>query len=473
MLLSDQLLPGDSTVSGSSNLAPVSGAPESMLPVLVLVWSQEEPERVGELVCPLRSHDLDFTLGRAVDPDDSGAFPLTFARLRPFSREDTGPLRASRVSRRQLRLRLAGDDGFVVERDASAGLRVNGHPVESAAVRVGDLVEVERRFSLLVATRPRSWPRRDRPAGLVSFAFGQADGDGIVGESTVAWTLRERLLALAARDEHVLVHGPSGCGKELVARALHVRSRRGGAAWVARNAATFPESLVDAELFGNLKNYPNPGMPERAGLVGSAHGSTLFLDEIGELPIAVQAHLLRVLDQGEYQRLGEAVVRRVDMRVVAATNRDPAQLKHDLLARFEHRLDIPGLDERRDDIPLLAQQLVRTRSHTSAGDTPPRFSAELVHALVSRSFTTHMRELSEILLRSLTAEGGPPLRPPPDLVTPPRPPPLETTDPELLTREQVLAALEGCGQVREQAWRALGLRNRYQFKRLLRRLAID
>jgi transcriptional regulator with AAA-type ATPase domain len=466
-----QLLPGDSTVSGSSIPAPVSGAPEPMLPVLVLVWSQEEPERVGELVCPLRSHGLEFTLGRAVDPDESGAFPLTFARLRPFSRDDTGPLRASRVSRRQLRVRLASDDGFVVERDASAVLRVNGHPVQSAAVRPGDLVEVERRFSLLVATRPRSWPRRDRPAGLVAFTFGQADPDGIVGESTAAWSLRERLLALAARDEHVLIHGPSGCGKELVARALHVRSRRGAAAWVARNAATVPESLIDAELFGNLKNYPNPGMPERPGLVGSANGSTLFLDEIGELPIAVQAHLLRVLDQGEYQRLGEAVARRADMRVVAATNRDPAQLKHDLLARFEHRLSIPGLDERRDDIPLLAQELVRTR--TRVGGTPPRIGADLVHALVSRAFTTHMRELSEILLRSLTAESGPSLCPPPDVVAPPRPPPLETTDPELLTREQVLAALEGCGQVREQAWRALGLRNRYQFKRLLRRLAID
>ena len=469
---SGHLLPGDSTVSGSSNLPPSdSGAPEPMIPVLVLIWSQEEPDRVGELVCPLRSRGLHFTLGRAVEPDDAGAFPLTFARLRPCSRDDTGPLRASRVSRRQLRLRLAGDDGFVVERDASATLRINGNPVEAAAVRPGDIIEVERRFSLLVSTRPRSWPRRDRPAGLVAFPFGQADPDGIVGESTAAWALRERLRVLAARDEHVLIHGPSGCGKELVARALHVRSRRGSAAWVARNAATFPESLIDAELFGNLKNYPNPGTPERDGLIGSARGSTLFLDEIGELPLAMQARLLRVLDHGEYQRLGEASLRHADMRVVAATNRDPNQLKHDLLARFEHRLAIPGLDERRDDIPLLAQELVRAR----AGDrsTPPRPGAELIHALVARSFTTHVRELSEILLRALTAESGPALRPPPGLVTPSRPPPIETVDPELLTREQVLAALEHHGQVREQAWRALGLRNRYQFKRLLRRLAID
>lgn len=439
-----------------------------MVPTLVLIWSQEEPERIGELVCPLRSHGLHFTIGRAVEPDDAGAFPLTFVRLRPCSRDDTGPLRAARVSRRQLRLRLTGDDSFFIERNASAALLVNGSPIDSAIVHPGDVIEIERRFSLLVTTRPRSWPRRERSAW--TFPFGQADPVGIVGESTATWALRERVQALALRDEHVLVHGPSGCGKELVARALHSRSRRAGAAWIARNAATFPEALVDAELFGNLKNYPNPGMPERTGLVGSADGGVLFLDEIGELTLAMQAHLLRVLDNGEYQRLGEAAVRRADLRLVAATNRDPAALKHDLLARFAHRLQIPGLDERRDDVPLIAIALVRGLAGAAAS---PRLGAALVHALVARPFTTHVRELFEILLRSLTAGGGAELRPPPGVTAPTRPPKVEATDPERLTREQVLAALERCGQVREQAWRALGLRNRYQFKRLLVRLGIE
>src|SRR5690348_15490748 len=133
---------------------------------------------------------------------------------------------------------------------------------------------------------------------------------------------------MARRPGHVLLTGASGTGKELAARAIHALSKRSGQRLVARNAATLPESLIDAELFGNAKNYPNPGMAERAGLVGQADGSTLFLDEIAELPSSSQAHLLRVLDDGEYHRLGDGLARRSDFRLVAATNRDVSSLKH-------------------------------------------------------------------------------------------------------------------------------------------------
>src|SRR5256885_12859655 len=104
---------------------------------------------------------------------------------------------------------------------------------------------------------------------------------------------------------------------------------------VSRNAATFPAGLIDVELFGNVANYPNHGMPERPGVVGEADGSTLFLDEIGELPTELQSHLLRFLDErGEYTRLGDARRRTSDVRVVAATNRALEDLKHDLAARL-------------------------------------------------------------------------------------------------------------------------------------------
>src|SRR5262249_4513267 len=151
--------------------------------------------------------------------------------------------------------------------------------------------------------------------------FGAPDPHGILGESPAAWALREHLSLAAHSGQHILLLGQSGTGKELAARAIHALSPRRDKPFIARNAATFPEGLVDAELFGTAKGYPNAGSPERPGLIAEADGGTLFLDEIGELPAHLSSHLLRVLDRGgEYQRLGESRVRRSDLRVVAATN---------------------------------------------------------------------------------------------------------------------------------------------------------
>ncbi len=131
----------------------------------------------------------------------------------------------------------------------------------------------------------------------------------------------------------MLLLGESGAGKELAARALHVLSRRPGV-MTSRNAATLPDSRGGRQLFGTPRTEPG-GMPERRGLIGEANGSTLFLDEIGELSQTMQAHLLRVLDHGgEYQRLGDSSRLFSDFRLIAATNRDPSTLKHDFLARL-------------------------------------------------------------------------------------------------------------------------------------------
>jgi two-component system nitrogen regulation response regulator GlnG/two-component system response regulator HydG len=171
--------------------------------------------------------------------------------------------------------------------------------------------------------------------------------------------------------------------------------------------------LLDAELFGNLANYPNAGMPARRGLIGEADGSTLFLDEFAELPAEQQAHLLRVLDAGgEYQALGDARTRRSDLRLVAATNRDPSELRHDVLARFTVRVHVPGLRDRAEDVPLLLRHLLRAAA--SRGDvgaarfltrTPtglePRLDPDLVEALVLHPFTHHVRELDGLLWRAI------------------------------------------------------------------------
>jgi transcriptional regulator with GAF, ATPase, and Fis domain len=159
-------------------------------------------------------------------------------------------------------------------------------------------VNLDDQLVLLATMRPRAPYLRATTAP--PFSFGAPDPHGVVGESPAIWRLREALAFVARRAEHVLVTGPSGVGKELIARAVHDLSARAKKAFVSRNAATLPSGIIDAELFGNAKNYPNAGMPERAGLVGDAHGGTLFLDEIGELSTELSSHLLRLLDGGEY-----------------------------------------------------------------------------------------------------------------------------------------------------------------------------
>ncbi len=438
-----------------------------MVPALALVWSADEPGRIGEVACLPPGVEGRFTLGRAVEPGEDGAVPLVLARLRPSARTVTGALRAARVSRWQIRLATRADGSLLVEQAGRGGLQVNGHDVERAVVDQGDIITAVDRFAVLYTRRPCDWP--GQPACVDEFPFGEADEFGIVGESPAAWELRHALAFVAPRREHVLVHGPSGAGKELVVRAIHQRS--GGGPLVARNATTIPEGLLDAELYGNIKNYPNPGTPDRVGMLGEAHGGALFLDEIGELPHAHQAHLLRVMDGGQYTRLGETGSRIVDVRVIGATNRDPDDLKHDLRARFSHAVAVPGLDARAEDIPLLVRHILRGGA---AGESAPPPDAELIGALTRRVYEGHVRELKALLLRSLALCGGEWLTAPPELAVRGAAPrlPAPSTDPDDLTREQIVAALEQCGGVRIQAWRLLGLRSRDQLKRLMKKLDI-
>lgn len=448
-------------------------AGEAGAAVLVLLWSRDEPERVGEAV-HVPADDVG-TIGRAIDEGDDGATPLSFARMRPAGAVETGPLRSARVSRRQLLLAREGDDAVRVEQLGSGVLRLDGHAMTAGVLRPGGLVELEHRLVLLYTTRPSAW-LRPRAADPAEFAFGAADHRGVVGESPAAWDLRARIDALAGRDEHVLVLGPSGSGKELVVQAIHAGSRRGRGPLVSRNAATIPEALIDAELFGNLRNYPNPGMPERCGLLGEADGGSLLLDEIGELSPRLQAHLLRAMDRGEYQRLGETRTRRADVRVLAATNRDPAELKHDFLARFPHRLTVPGLGARPEDVVLIARHLLRRIAASDAALADATLGPEFVAALVACRFTTHVRELHELLWSALHARSGDVLTPPAPLVRVARPRPSDPVQAApvtgALTREAVLAALERCGGRKEAAWRELGLRNRYQLHRVLKKLGL-
>lgn len=460
------------TLDGGDSLG---GPPEleQPAPVLVLTWADKDPERVGEVLLVDR-HAAFF--GR----DSEAAEPRALlVRQRPGANDKTGPLRNPFLSRRHLKLQCVDDDGISIACLGKRPLLVKDKEQEHVVVRPGTLVEVRGLYQFLCVLRPRRLA-----ASLPAHAFGQPDVDGVVGESLACWELRRQIAFAAGRAAHVLITGPSGTGKELVARGIHRGSSRHARELIARSAATLPSGLIDAELFGNIASYPNVGMPERPGLLGKADGSTLFLDEIGELAADLQAHLLRVLDAGEYQRLGDARPRVADVRLVAATNRALTELKHDLAARFLLRIDVPGLAERVDDVPLLARHIVRRiaagdpavagrfLTHVDGAPGEPRFSAELMRALVSHAYTTHVRELEALLWRSLQTSRGDTLELTrevrPELREAPEPRPLQS-----ITLEEVRASLQRHDGVKDKVWRELGLSSRHALHRLLKKLGLE
>jgi DNA-binding NtrC family response regulator len=232
---------------------------------------------------------------------------------------------------------------------------------------------------------------------------------GMVGASPVMRRLYRMVRLVAPRDTTVLITGESGTGKELVAEALHRLSPRAARPFVTVNCAAIPETLLEAELFGHTRGAFTGAVQARVGKVHSAHGGTLVFDEIGEMPMAVQAKLLRFLENREVQRLGSSDTFRVDVRVVAATN---AKLQEKVAAR-EFRQDLfyrlavfpiqtPPLRERGDDVQALARFFVRQFCGESV-----RLSRPAMELLSSHSWPGNVRELKHAVERaSILLEGG-------------------------------------------------------------------
>ena len=172
-------------------------------------------------------------------------------------------------------------------------------------------------------------------------------------------SLRASIAFFGHAPEHVLIFGPSGTGKELDSPCASRAFARGARSMVSRNAATIPEGLIDAELFGNLKNYPHAGMAAVPASWARRTSRRFSSTSSRSCRAALQAHLLRVLDCGEYQRLGDANLLRSDFRLIAATNRPLHMIKEDLLARFKLRIEVSDLNARREDIPWLVRHLLR------------------------------------------------------------------------------------------------------------------
>lgn len=462
-------------------LRPSDGS--RLFAALVLVWSAAEPWRVGE-VALIDSDRAPFVFGRSAP--DAHESPVTFARQRPTGLEAQPTLLGPGISRRQLLLAPGSDHCVHVRRVGRCPMVVSGCPAVEADLAPGDLLELDQQLTFLCTTRPVNLPSLDAYPDEAVPAFGAPDPHGIVGESPAAWELREELAFAAVANQHVLLLGESGTGKELAARAIHLLSPRSSKAMVSRNAATLPSGIIDAELFGNVRDYPNPGMRERPGIIGEADGSTLFLDEIGELPPEMQAHLLRVLDaDGEYQRLGDARTRRAQLRLVAATNRDPDDIKHDLLARLTLRVTVPGLEERREDIPLIVRRLALLAARDAAvlgqrfvegwdgrrGE--PRVGQKLMGRLVRLRCDHHVRDLNQALWRAMSTSRGSLIDDTPEVQE--AFPVQERAGPARAepTAEEVREALRQQQGSVTRAARELGLSSRYALYRLMRKLGVS
>jgi len=228
----------------------------------------------------------------------------------------------------------------------------------------------------------------------------------MVGHSPAFLALIENLIVAAKSDATVLIYGESGTGKELAAKFVHEQSARKQKSYVELNCAAIPEALCESELFGHERGAFTGCAGLKQGLFELANGGTLFLDEIGELPLSMQSKLLRVLDSGEFRRLGGNNLIRVDVRVVAATNRNlmamvtQGTFREDLYFRIAGiNVSIPPLRERRMDIPALAEILIQRLC--KPGQNLCRLTQGATDRLVNYSFPGNIRELQNILQKAL------------------------------------------------------------------------
>jgi DNA-binding NtrC family response regulator len=238
----------------------------------------------------------------------------------------------------------------------------------------------------------------------------EAPLSGMIGNSRVMQPVYRLVRLLAPRNTTVLITGPTGCGKEIVTRAIHHLSPRAARAFAVVNCAAIPETLLEAELFGYARGAFTGAMQSYAGRIQTAQGGTLFLDEIGEMPLSLQPKLLRFLEQKELQRLGSAEVVRVDARVVSATNAHlltlvrEGKFREDLYYRLcAFPIEIPPLRDRPEDIAPLARHLL---AKYAAPLPAPEFSAEALQLLKTQPWAGNIRELQNVVERALILSEG-------------------------------------------------------------------
>jgi two-component system, NtrC family, response regulator PilR len=238
--------------------------------------------------------------------------------------------------------------------------------------------------------------------------------DGLVGRSTVMRDLFHLLEIVAATSSTVLITGETGTGKELAAKAIHHNSARRSQRFVAINCSAIPETLLEAELFGHVRGAFTGAVATRQGRLEQAHKGTFFLDEVGTMSPALQAKLLRVLQEREFERVGDSHSMKVDVRVIAATHSDLAKLVADGQFREDlyYRLNVipvklPPLRDRRDDIPLLVQHFLQKLS-AELGRGAATMSQEALRVMMAYHWPGNVRQLENVVERALAFSQGRP-----------------------------------------------------------------
>jgi formate hydrogenlyase transcriptional activator len=301
----------------------------------------------------------------------------------------------------------------------------------------------------------------------------------IVGESVVLRRVLKRVETVAPTDSTALICGETGTGKELIARALHELSPRKGRTFVKLNCAAIPTGLLESELFGHEKGAFTGAIGQKVGRFELAHQGTLFLDEVGDIPPELQPKLLRVLQEQEFERLGSTKTIKVDVRLVAATNRDLARMVADGTFRADlyYRLNVfpvvlPPLRERPEDIPRLVRHFTQ-RFARRMGRRIETIPSAVMDALVRYPWPGNVRELQNVIERAAILSPGPSLQVPPGDLQPaakqaaaPAPPAVSLADAE---REHILGALRETGWVvggQEGAAARLGMKRSTLYKKM-------
>ncbi len=266
-----------------------------------------------------------------------------------------------------------------------------------------DFIEKTSDSSRILITLEKAIEKKSWAIEKQNLLFGISEKYEMIGHSQQMQQVFAAINRVAPTDAKVLILGETGTGKDLVARALHNKSKRNGQKFIPVNCAAIPETLLESELFGHKKGSFTGAISDKTGKFMMADGGTLFLDEIGDLPLSLQAKLLRVLEDGEIEIIGKNETQQVDIRVISATNKnleemiEKGQFRRDLYHRLNViSIRIPPLNERRDDIPLLAKYFLHQNANTYNKQLLD-FSPQAMEALKNFNWKGNIRQLKNLI----------------------------------------------------------------------------